>query len=45
MVTKIREELWSKSRKMILCGFGAGLSWGAVYLETENVKVLPLIEY
>ena len=45
MVTKIREELWSKSQKMILCGFGAGLSWGAVYLETENVKVLPLIEY
>ena len=45
MVTKLREELWSKSQKMILCGFGAGLSWGAVYLETENVKVLPLIEY
>lgn len=44
MITKIREDLCNGSNKMILCGFGAGLSWGSVYLETENVIALPLIE-
>lgn len=44
MVTRIYEQLKNKRNKMILCGFGAGLSWAAVYIETEKIKVLPLIE-
>ena len=44
MVTEVRGKLSNGHNKLILCGFGAGLSWGAVYVETENIKILPLIE-
>lgn len=44
MVTKIREKLESEPQKLLMSGFGAGLSWAAVYLETEPFRVLPLIE-
>jgi len=30
--------------KLVLCGFGVGLSWGSAYIETENL-VLPEITY
>lgn len=45
MVTKLSGELQSQNNKIIMCGFGAGLSWASVYIETEPFKVLPLIEY
>ncbi|MBQ6310494.1 MAG: ketoacyl-ACP synthase III [Bacteroidales bacterium] len=44
MVTRIREDLEGKKNKLLLSGFGAGLSWAAVYLETDPFRVLPLIE-
>ena len=44
MVTKIREELESEPKMLLMSGFGAGLSWAAVYIETKPFKVLPLIE-
>ena len=44
MVTKIREELETTPKKLLMSGFGAGLSWAAVYMETNPFKVLPLIE-
>lgn len=44
MVTCIREELETKENKLLMSGFGAGLSWAAVYMETQPFKVLPLIE-
>ncbi|MDD4589528.1 MAG: ketoacyl-ACP synthase III [Parabacteroides sp.] len=44
MVTRIREQLESKNNKLLMSGFGAGLSWAAVYIETTPFKVLPLIE-
>lgn len=44
MVTRIREELETKKNKLLMSGFGAGLSWAAVYVETEPFRVLPLIE-
>lgn len=44
MVTKIREELETEPKKLLMSGFGAGLSWAAVYMETKPFKVLPLIE-
>ncbi|MCL2218655.1 MAG: ketoacyl-ACP synthase III [Chitinispirillia bacterium] len=31
--------------KIILCGFGAGLSWGTVYTEFKNCTISSLIEY
>ncbi len=45
MVTKISHELQNNNNKMVLCGFGAGLSWASVYLETDHIVVLPLIEF
>ena len=44
MVTRIREQLETKENKLLMSGFGAGLSWAAVYMETKPFKVLPLIE-
>jgi len=44
----IVSELESKIReneKVILCGFGAGLSWGTVYTEFKNCTISLLIEY
>ncbi|MCR5709038.1 MAG: ketoacyl-ACP synthase III [Bacteroidales bacterium] len=44
MVTRIADELQTRRNKLLMSGFGAGLSWAAVYMETEPFKVLPLIE-
>jgi 3-oxoacyl-[acyl-carrier-protein] synthase-3 len=33
------------NKKAILCGFGAGLSWGTVYMPFKNCKVSQLIDY
>lgn len=44
MVCNLKKELEEKETKIIACGFGVGLSWGAVYLETENIKHCQLIE-
>jgi len=44
----IVSEFGNKNRtneKIILCGFGAGLSWGTVYTEFNNCAVSSLIEY
>jgi len=34
-----------KGKKVILCGFGAGLSWATAFLEFNNCNVSPIIEY
>lgn len=44
MVTRITEPLRNETLNLVLCGFGAGLSWGACIMQTQNVTVLPLIE-
>ncbi|MCW5906262.1 MAG: ketoacyl-ACP synthase III [Chitinophagales bacterium] len=44
MLVKENRKLSSEKAKWLLSGFGVGLSWGSVYLETENVTCLPLIE-
>ena len=44
MVTQIREQIQSNRNRLVLCGFGGGLSWASVYLEVDNMVVLPLIE-
>jgi 3-oxoacyl-[acyl-carrier-protein] synthase-3 len=45
LVTELKNNLESGSQKLLLCGFGVGLSWGACYLETKNITILDLIEY
>lgn len=40
-----RDEFYARdSVRMILCGFGVGLSWGAVYAEIPTENILPVIE-
>ncbi len=43
ILDKIQNEIQEKSLKMIFSGFGVGLSWGAMYIETKNVVVCPII--
>ena len=34
-----------KNKSVIMCGFGAGLSWGTVYILFEDCKISQLIDY
>lgn len=44
LITQLREPLQHHSLQLVLAGFGVGLSWGSVYLHTNSVTCLPLIE-
>lgn len=44
LVTKKKELLENNEVKHVGCGFGVGLSWGAVYFETDRIAVPELIE-
>lgn len=44
MVQCLSEALANGVNRLVLCGFGVGLSWGVVYLETEGVVCSKLIE-
>ncbi len=35
----------SKNKKMLLCGFGVGLSWGSCIINTKDILCLKPIEY
>jgi len=43
IVTRLKERL-QKSAKLVLVGFGVGLSWSAVAAEWEDTIVCPLVE-
>ncbi len=44
MVSELRSELNNKHNKILLAGFGVGLSWGSVYFETDHILCSELIE-
>ncbi len=44
LVTKIRKQLTGKGLKLVLSGFGVGLSWGSAYLETDSLVCPELVE-
>jgi 3-oxoacyl-[acyl-carrier-protein] synthase-3 len=44
LVTELKNLLESGDQRLLLCGFGVGLSWAACYLETKKLFVLDLIE-
>ena len=44
MVTELAETLSAGSHRLLLSGFGVGLSWGVVDVQTENLVLAPLIE-
>ena len=44
MIVKLKDKLARGSNKLIACGFGVGLSWGAVHFELDKVVCSELIE-
>lgn len=44
IVTQLKGKFENKPTKFICCGFGVGLSWGTVALETNNIIVSDLVE-
>lgn len=44
IVAELKGKFENKSTDFIGCGFGVGLSWGAVHFKTENVVVSQLVE-
>lgn len=44
MVTEMSAELQQSSTRLMLCGFGVGLSWGTAYLQCSPIVVPELIE-
>ena len=44
MVVGIGEKLKKEDANVIMCGFGAGLSWAAANINLQHILCLPLIE-
>lgn len=44
MITQLKGKIENKPTKFICCGFGVGLSWGTVALETNGLIVSDLVE-
>ncbi len=43
MVSESQKELSSCSQRNLACAFGTGLSWGAIYFETNNLVIPDVI--
>jgi 3-oxoacyl-[acyl-carrier-protein] synthase-3 len=43
IVSQLKGKFEDKPTKFICCGFGVGLSWGTVAMETEDVLVLDVV--
>lgn len=44
LTTRLSEQLRSGKVSIMACGFGVGLSWGAVFFKTDNITVSKLVE-
>jgi len=44
MVSELQQELSNQKLKLILSGFGVGLSWGSVALQTDKIVCLKMLE-
>lgn len=44
MQVSLKEQLETQKLKLLLSGFGVGLSWGSAIIETENLCIPDLIE-
>lgn len=45
MVTQIKDDLRNRPLKLVCSGFGVGLSWATVYMETGGIVCSDLVEY
>jgi 3-oxoacyl-[acyl-carrier-protein] synthase-3 len=44
MTARIREDMLARPTRLLMCGFGIGLSWGSALVDIEHAKFPPLIE-
>lgn len=44
LCSEMKDEISSKPLKLLLSGFGVGLSWANAYIETQPLVCLPVIE-
>ena len=44
IVTQLKGKIENRHTKFICCGFGVGLSWGTVALETDDIVISDLVE-
>lgn len=44
LINNLRQKLEEEPLKLVLSGFGVGLSWGSTYIQTNKILALPLIE-
>lgn len=44
MTARIRDELLARPTRLLMCGFGIGLSWGTALVDVADAKFPPLIE-
>jgi len=44
MLVQLGQKLQSEPQKLVLSGFGVGLSWGSAYIETDKIVCSQLIE-
>lgn len=44
MVSELKDALQSKKLKLVLSGFGGGLSWGSAVIDTEQILVPDIVE-
>jgi 3-oxoacyl-[acyl-carrier-protein] synthase-3 len=45
IVSRLKSDVHMKNKKLLLSGFGAGLSWGAAVINLNNCHICDLIEY
>jgi len=44
ILAALSENLQNQNQKLLLSGFGVGLSWGSAIIDFKNVVCLPIIE-
>src|SRR5699024_10380467 len=42
--TQLQEEWKNTEKKLLLCGFGVGMSWGTAIVDTDGVRISDLVE-
>lgn len=44
IATQLQQELKEEKKKLLLCGFGVGMSWATAVLNSNNMKISDLVE-
>ncbi len=44
IVAQLQEALRAQDRRLLLCGFGVGLSWGSAIVPAHSLQIIDLIE-